>query len=120
MVVLRATASLVAQLRIVYADLALTQPASETWTPDTAAALQGFGRRYAAEMFMAAQVRESVCLALANAEVLASLTDPCLPVRSGSVTKPPVAPQRPKESRRPRCTPSCSAHCGPCACGSSA
>ena len=52
--VLRATSSLVHQLRIVYADLAAAHPSADAWTPATASALQGFGCRYAAEMHLAA------------------------------------------------------------------
>ena len=53
--VLRATSSLVAQIRIVYSELLSTHPSGDLWSPTSAAALQGFGRRFAAEMYMAAQ-----------------------------------------------------------------
>lgn len=53
---LRASASLVAQLRIIFSELVVAHPsAGESWTASSAAALQGFGRQYAAEMYLCAQ-----------------------------------------------------------------
>ena len=52
----RAVRSLIGQLRIVYAELAASQPQpSDVYSPSGAAKFQDFGRRYAAELYLCAQ-----------------------------------------------------------------